>query len=120
MRTFWKPVVAAALVLPAGAIVAGALVTSAAERPAPRETIILNGSPSQSPSQSPSGDATPDQTGRPTDPPSTRPGGGVPVVTHEPDDIDDRFDDEGRDDDHAEDDLEDGGGGRDSEGEIID
>jgi hypothetical protein len=64
MRSWLKFVLALALVLPLGAFVAGSLVASAADEPAPRDTIVLDdsgstpsGQPSPSPSPSPSATA---------------------------------------------------------------
>ena len=42
MRSFWKVFAALALMLPLGAFVAGTLVPSAADEPAPRDTIIID------------------------------------------------------------------------------
>ena len=42
MRSFWKVFAALALMLPLGAFVAGNLVASAADDPAPRDTIIID------------------------------------------------------------------------------
>src|SRR6478609_7567766 len=62
MRSFWKVFVALALMLPLGAFVAGSLVSSAADDPSPRQTIIVDdssGTPSQTPSTDPSPSSTP-------------------------------------------------------------
>src|SRR3954447_18382048 len=51
MRSFWKIFAALALMLPLGAFVAGNLVASAANDPAPRHTIVIDdeaGTPSDS------------------------------------------------------------------------
>ena len=89
MRSFWKVFVALALMLPLGAFVAGNLVASAADDPAPRDTIIIDDT-SGTPSGDPSPSSTP--TGTPSSSPSASP-------TH----------DQG--DDHGGDQGDDGGGG---------
>ena len=64
MRSFWKVFAALALMLPLGAFVAGNLVASAADDPAPRHTIIIDqqsGTPSGNPT--PSGSPTSSATG---------------------------------------------------------
>ena len=71
MRSFWKVFAALALMLPLGAFVAGNLVASAADDPAPRDTIIIDeqsGTPSGDPSP------TPTSTGTPSASPTQRPG----------------------------------------------
>ncbi len=93
MRSFWKVFVALALMLPLGAFVAGTLVASAADDPAPRDTIIIDdqsGTPSSDPSPTdaePADDATRPQRRR-----RRRPSGDASD--------DDGGDDDG-DDDHA-------------------
>ena len=95
MKMLWKVLLTLALLVPMGAYVAGSLVASAAEDPAPRPPIVIEDpdparSPTGSSSTSPDASATPDAT-----PPGT-----VGEVEVDPDDIDDPDDDWGRDDDH--------------------
>lgn len=106
MKTLWKVLLALALVVPMGAYVAGSLVASAADDPAPRPPILIeDAGRSAPPSESPSS------------PPSAS--DGVGQVELDPDDLDDDGDDFGRDDDdHADDHGDDdhsgpGGGGDD-------
>ena len=128
MRTVWKAFIALALALPLAAYVAGALAASSADEPAPRETIVIQDSPSSvdgkpgstdqpSPSPSPSGSSTPDDHGGDDgDDGDDSDDDEVRVATPEPEDVDDDHsgpggggDDGGddRDDDGADDD---GGG----------
>ena len=120
MRSFWKVFAALALMLPLGAFVAGNLVASAADDPAPRDTIIIDdtsGTPSGDPSPSSSPTGTPerepdrrpddDPTDDPTDDQTDDHGGdggdddGLDEVTPTPDDWDDHGDDHGGDDDRT-------------------
>jgi hypothetical protein len=117
MSTVWKVLVGLALALPLGAFVAGALVASSADEPAPRETIVIQDAPSHPDDRRDDGRRNDD--GRP----------GQQGDRHDDDDAgDDRGDDEGGDsgDDDVEvvrpepdtvddgaDDLSDPGGGGD-------
>jgi hypothetical protein len=106
MKTLWKALLALALLVPMGAYVAGSLVASAADDPAPRSPIVI---------KDPGRSATP--TGTPSSSPS--PSTGVGEIELDPDDLDDDSDDSGRDDDHGDDHGDDedhsgpGGGGDD-------
>lgn len=124
MRTLWKILVPLALVLPLGAYLAGALVTSVADDPAPRRTIVIHRSapPSTAPQESRATrprHAAPTQApaGAPTTAGAARTGeaaddGPPEVVTPSPEDL---ADDHGRDE-HADDRGEDDGGGGDDGG----
>ena len=107
MPSFWKVFAALALLLPLGAFVAGSLVASAADDPAPRDTIIIDdqsGTPSQDPTTS--SPPTEDASHGPTDSASdasedgddhgdnSGPDGGddsgdIPEASQSPDDWDD-------------------------------
>lgn len=115
MRTLLKVFVALALVLPLGAFVAGSLVASSADAPAPQHTIVIEKSGSE--------------TGAPgavTASPTPEPGDDdaddlVDLATPEPGDVDDPGDDEADDhghdvgDDHGDDSSGHGGGGGDDD-----
>lgn len=105
MKTLWKALFALALVVPLAAYVAGSLVASAADDPAPRPPIVIqdagrSASPSENHSESPS--ASPSASDD------------VGAVEFDPDDLDDDSDDFGRDDDDHGDDH---GGDRDDRGD---
>jgi hypothetical protein len=93
MRNWLKVVLALALVLPLGAFVAGSLVASAADDPAPRDTIIIDES-DNSPSEKPAADQQPKPAERPGDTDSSGRGGA--------DDGDEDGDEYGDDDGHVE------------------
>ena len=101
MSTIWKVLLGLALALPLGAFVAGAVVASSADDPAPRETIVIQDAPSKSGDDDPgphagnaNDDARPGQqpTGGPGDDDNdddSDDGDEVEVVRPEPDTIDD-------------------------------
>ena len=107
MKTVWKVLLGLALVVPMGAYVVGSLAASAADGPAPRQTIEIREpapSPSSTPSSKPSTSATPS---------SQQTGDDVEVITPHYDDFDDHDDngdDDGDGDDHS------GHGGRGGDG----
>lgn len=89
MVTIWKVLLGLVLVVPMGAYVAGSLAASAADDPAPRQTIqIREPDPTSTPTSTPS----PTRTAQPDD---------VEVITPDYDDFDD-------DDDRGDDDGDDG------------
>jgi len=101
MSSVWKVLIGLALVVPMVAYVAGSLVASAADDPAPRQTIQIR-EPDPRPSSTP--DPSPSETAD-----------DVEVITpgyDDFDDRDDRGDDDGGDDDRGDDD----GGGDDDSG----
>jgi hypothetical protein len=69
MSTFWKVFAALAVLLPLGAFVAGSMIASAADAPAPRQTLVVedSGTPTPAPA-SPVADQT---TAAPTTPTPT-------------------------------------------------
>jgi len=89
MAAVWKVLLGLALVVPMGAYVVGALAASAADDPAPRQTIQIR---VPDPTPGPTSPPSPTQTPRPevTDQ--------VEVITPDYDDVDDH-DDRGDDDD---------------------
>src|SRR6478752_2456049 len=102
MKTLWKVLIGLALVVPMGAYVVGSLAASAADDPAPRQTIeIREPAPSPTPTSPPTSRPSPSKTAEPDD-------DEVEVITPDYDDVDDN-DDSGDDDgdDHR------GRGGRD-------
>src|SRR4051794_6901057 len=106
MKTIWKVLVGLALVVPMVAYVAGSLVASAADDPAPRQTIQI-----QQPGPTPTPKPRPTRTTQSPQPPVES--DDVEVITPEYDDFDDH-DDHGDDDggDHGDD----HGGGDDHSG----
>jgi len=107
MKTVWKVLLGLALVVPMGAYVVGSLAASAADDPAPRQTIEIREpapSPSSTPSSKPSTSATPS---------SQQTGDDVEVITPHYDDFDDH-DDNGDDDGDGDD--RSGHGGRGGDG----
>lgn len=115
MKKIWKVLIGLALVVPMVAYVAGSLVASAADDPAPRDTIQIrkteptsSATPSSRPTKTPTG--TPDPT-----PSGSADDDDVEVITPDYDDFDDH-------DDHGDDDGEDhsGPGGGDDDGDDHD
>src|SRR3954467_265224 len=98
MRSFWKVFAALALMLPLGAFVAGNLVASAADDPAPRHTIKIDPE-----SGTPTGTPTPRPRSAPTEAGS---GGADDAATHDAGDdhgADDSNDSDDHGDDHGDD-----------------
>jgi len=92
MPTWLKVILALALVLPLGAFVAGSLVASAADDPAPRDTIVIDGSGS-TPTETPSTGTSPSSSSSPSTGPDEDDPEGVTPSYEEVDDDDERGDD---------------------------
>lgn len=121
MSPMWKAALALAVTLSLGAFVAGALVASSADGPAPRETIMIRDAPGterSEPRQRPGKDPAPTRPAGTDDEPrgrgeDDRGEDEVEVVHPEPDTVDDD-DRGGRDDDTGgggDDDRDDDGDG---------
>jgi hypothetical protein len=99
MKTVWKVLAGLALVVPMGAYVVGSLAASAADDPAPRQTIQIR---EPAPTPTPTPRPTPTSSPSPTRTPQPEESGDVEVITPHYDDFDDdddRGDDDG--DDHS-------------------
>ncbi len=96
----WKVLLALVLVLPMAAFVAGSLVASAADEPAPRDPIVITEQPSPRPSRTPAPSPEPPPT-RSEDDRDSGDDDDVEVVTPEPAEVDDEDDRTERDDDRV-------------------
>ncbi|WKN47101.1 hypothetical protein [Nocardioides sp. Arc9.136] len=120
MSPVWKYLLGLAVALPVGGYVAGSLVASSADDPAPREVIVIEDAPSSPPSPGTTLSTRPSRSASPSpddDGTGDRSGsgagsgdgsdGGVPVVSPRPDDLEDEPDEQEPDEDEPDEDERD-------------